>query len=100
MLCQHPSGHHSILAHTPSHPAKPTMLTGLMPRDHGAWSNGMEMRPRVRTLPQTLVDAGYRTASVGKLHYSRWIPDPDMPVTMPESLPDWNGGNISSVPLP
>ena len=81
-------------------PARATLLTGLMPRDHGVWSNGMEIHPRIPTLPQRLLAAGYRTASVGKLHYSRWIPDPETPTVRTESLPGWNDGGITQVPLP
>lgn len=81
-------------------PARATMLTGMMPRDHGVWSNGMEMHPRVQTLPQILAADGYRTASIGKLHYSRWLPDSDAPTTTAESLSHWNDGSVTNVPVP
>jgi len=57
-------------------PSRATLLTGLMPSQHGV-HNGLPQRPSIpgwsaieefRTLPQTLADAGYETALVGKWH--------------------------------
>src|SRR5262245_32844209 len=59
-------------------PARTSMFTGLLPRDHGVWTNNMEMHPGLRVLPELLGQAGYRTHAAGKLHLSRWIISPDL----------------------
>ncbi len=83
-------------------PARATMLTGLLPRDHGVWSNNMEMHPRTATLPGLLAAAGYRTHGIGKLHLSRYVPAPEVAgqQVWPASLADWNAGRIRAVPTP
>lgn len=60
-------------------PTRASLLTGLMPSQHGV-HNALPSNPErigipewsaigeFRTLPQTLADAGYRTALVGKYH--------------------------------
>jgi len=48
------------------------MVTGLTPRGHGVRTNGIPLRRDLPTMPQALVDAGYHTASVGKLHLSNY----------------------------
>ena len=52
------------------------MFTGLLPRDHGVWTNGIEMHPDAPLLPTLLADAGYRTHAIGKLHLGRWLTFP------------------------
>ncbi|WP_101295804.1 sulfatase family protein [Halegenticoccus soli] len=49
-------------------PARASLFTGLMPRDHGVRTNGIPLDPSLPTLPGALRDAGYRTHAVGKLH--------------------------------
>ena len=49
-------------------PARVTMFTGLLPRDHGVRVNGQTLRTDLPTLPGVLAEAGYRTHAAGKLH--------------------------------
>ncbi len=43
-------------------PAHAAMLTGLFDTTHGVTDNGLQLPDEVRTLPEALRDAGYRTA--------------------------------------
>ena len=88
--------------HTICMPSRASMFTGLLPRDHGAWNNNMEMHPGLPVLPELLRQAGYRTHSTGKLHLSRWVPDPEIddPKRFPEFRASWNADLIDSLPLP
>lgn len=66
-------------------PSRSSMLTGLYPHQNGqlglASDPGWRMRSDVRTLPQMLQGAGYRTGIIGKLH-----------INPPEAFPwDLNG---------
>ncbi|WP_224337716.1 sulfatase family protein [Haloprofundus halobius] len=49
-------------------PARASLFTGLMPRDHGVRTNGIPLDPSLPTLPGALREAGYRTHAAGKLH--------------------------------
>ncbi|MEO8859635.1 MAG: sulfatase-like hydrolase/transferase [Burkholderiaceae bacterium] len=49
-------------------PNRATLVTGRMPSLHGVRHNGIELPLDCVTLPELLVDAGYRTALVGKSH--------------------------------
>jgi len=49
-------------------PARASMFTGMLPRDHGLCVNGQVLRTDVPVLPRILADAGYRTHAAGKLH--------------------------------
>ncbi len=83
-------------------PARATMFTGLLPRDHGLRVNGQFMRPDLPILPQVFKEAGYRTQASGKLHLTPWAPD--MTTATPESHPEsyvyWNQGAITTFPTP
>ena len=84
-------------------PARCSLFSGLLPRDHGVWSNNMEMHPRTAVLPELLRQHGYRTHGIGKLHLSRWCPHPDLLAEterFPESLPAWNNGTLDAMPVP
>jgi arylsulfatase A-like enzyme len=83
-------------------PARATMFTGLLPRDHGLRVNGQALRRDLPTLPQTLADAGYRTHAAGKLHLTPWVPkiDPPHPQQFPECLQYWNDRVLREFPTP
>lgn len=49
-------------------PNRASLMTGRLPSAHGLQLNGRELSHGERTFVQTLSDAGYRTALVGKSH--------------------------------
>ncbi len=83
-------------------PARATLFTGLLPRDHGLRVNGQRMHPGLPTLPGVLAEAGYRTHAAGKLHLTPWRPlaDPPDPAANPECMDSWSAGAIRSFPTP
>jgi arylsulfatase A-like enzyme len=50
-------------------PSRSTMLTGMYPRHHGSWNNGIALPHDSPTVSQTLKDRGFRTALIGKPHF-------------------------------
>lgn len=83
-------------------PARATMFTGLLPRDHGLRVNGQALRKDLPTLASVLADNGYRTHSAGKLHLTPWVPmvDPPEPDKYPECLQYWRDEIIQKFPVP
>lgn len=83
-------------------PARASMFTGLLPRDHGLRMNGQSLRTHLPTLPQMLADSGYRTHAAGKLHLTPWVPQVEPPdiVRYPECPEYWNRGDIREFPAP
>ena len=83
-------------------PARASMLTGLLPRDHGLCVNGQSLRRDLPVLPQLLADAGYATHAGGKLHLTPWVPGVEPPDTdrYPECLACWQRGDIAVFPEP
>lgn len=51
-------------------PNRTSLFTGMYPHNHGVWTNGLACRPSDYTLPAHLAAMGYRTASIGKIHFS------------------------------
>ncbi|SDS63837.1 sulfatase-like hydrolase/transferase [Microlunatus soli] len=49
-------------------PSRASLMTGLFPRNHGLWANGVEIDDRHRLLSRVLTDAGYDCGLVGKFH--------------------------------
>lgn len=68
-------------------PSRATMATGLYPRHHGLWRNGVALDEGRRNLWQTLSQAGYATGAIGKLHFQPLLAPSDR--NMPESLAYW-----------
>jgi arylsulfatase A-like enzyme len=83
-------------------PARASMFTGLLPRDHGVRVNGQALRRDLPTLPQVLADAGYRTHAAGKLHLTPWVSgaEPPEPERFPEDLQYWRRGLVREFPEP
>jgi arylsulfatase len=51
-------------------PSRYSMVSGLYAHEHRAWSNHSTLPPSVETFPAILRAAGYKTAAVGKMHYT------------------------------
>jgi len=84
-------------------PARASMFTGLLPRDHGLRINGQSLSETLPTMPQIFADNAYRTHSAGKLHLTPWVTNPDeKPRTdlFPESMDYWNNEDICKFPTP
>ncbi len=50
-------------------PSRASIITGLYPSHHGAWTIGVKLPEDVPTLGDYLLDAGFDTALVGKAHF-------------------------------
>ena len=83
-------------------PARATMFTGLLPRDHGLRVNGQSLRRDLPTLAGVLAGNGYRTHAAGKLHLTPWarMVEPPQPERYPESMQYWTDGVIEAFPVP
>jgi arylsulfatase A-like enzyme len=51
-------------------PSRYSLLSGLHVRQHGGWTNHCTLAPGIETFPRVLREAGYRTAAVGKMHFT------------------------------
>lgn len=51
-------------------PSRHSLLTGLHPSQHHGGVNGATIAPSLPTFPRVLRHAGYRTAAVGKMHFT------------------------------
>lgn len=58
----------SYVANPVCMPNRASMFTGRYPKAHGIRENGNTLSPAEKTLPGTLRQAGYQTASIGKIH--------------------------------
>ncbi len=56
-------------------PNRASFITGLTPRQHGLLTNGSFLPQHVPTIGQVLIHEGYRTHSVGKLHFQPMGPN-------------------------
>jgi arylsulfatase A-like enzyme len=87
-------------------PTRGTMLTGLTPRGHGTRCNGIPLTRDLPTITQALVEAGYRTHGIGKLHYRPFgtlrgvAPEALDPGDWLESRALWETGRVSHIPVP
>jgi len=57
-------------------PTRASIITGLYPSQHGAWSLGTKLFEDRHTVGEDFRAAGYRTGLVGKGHFSQWFSQP------------------------
>lgn len=50
-------------------PTRSSIITGMYPSQHGAWTLGTKLNENIPTLGEALQEEGYRTALVGKAHF-------------------------------
>ena len=50
-------------------PSRSSLITGMYPSQHGAWTIGVKLAENIPTLGEYLKDTGYQTALVGKAHF-------------------------------
>ncbi|MFS0726716.1 sulfatase [Paenibacillus sp. 1P07SE] len=50
-------------------PTRASIITGMYPSQHGAWTLGTKLMEGVHTVGEDFADAGYRTALIGKAHF-------------------------------
>lgn len=55
-------------------PNRMSLFTGMYPRNHGTWTNGLDVQDRGWTLCTHLSERGCQTANIGKIHFT--ITDP------------------------
>jgi len=86
-------------------PGRATIFTGLTPRGHRVRTNGIQLGTIFPTMPQALAEAGYRTASIGKIHlrnygYSAKNVEQAPPAEFSEMIQLWKSGKITRIPTP
>ncbi len=79
-------------------PARASILTGQLCRTHGVHDNGIDLDPSIgeRGFAGTLAASGYRTAFIGKAHFSTFhthepTGTPECIVSSADYADDWNG---------
>ncbi len=70
-------------------PNRATFFTGLYPSLHGVRCNGINLNTKIPTITQTLHDAGYHTASMGKIHLNWSAPGYSRKYKSVECSTDW-----------
>ncbi len=70
-------------------PNRATLFTGMYPSLHGLRCNGINLNPNIPTFTQTLHDAGYHTASMGKIHLNWSAPSYSRKYKSVECSTDW-----------
>lgn len=51
-------------------PNRMSIFSGMYPRNHGVWTNGLAYRETSMLLQNCLHEQGYQTANIGKIHFS------------------------------
>jgi arylsulfatase A-like enzyme len=73
-------------------PSRCSFYTGLYPQAHRVIDNGIFLPAGTLTLPEAFRRAGWRTASIGKLHFQPFQPiEPDISL---ESMGRWQRGEL------
>ncbi len=83
-------------------PNRACMFTGRYPKAHGLRENGNALSPAEAVLPELLLQAGYRTASLGKIHLAPFglhFETPAQDHERAESMYSWGAG-CEHMPLP
>ena len=60
----------SFCPHPVCTPSRYSLLSGLYVHEHRGWTNHTTLAPDIETFPKILRQAGYRTAAVGKMHFT------------------------------
>lgn len=60
-------------------PTRASIITGMYPSQHGAWSLGTKLPESVPTVGDFFQKAGYRTALIGKAHFQQLIDTKEYP---------------------
>ncbi len=87
-------------------PSRATLFTGMTPRGHRVRTNGIPLERSTPTMPGALAAAGYKTASIGKIHLTNyWVNENVQGIArtvenFPEMQTAWNEGAIQQVPTP
>ncbi|PAV30768.1 sulfatase [Virgibacillus profundi] len=50
-------------------PTRASIITGMYPSQHGAWTLGTKLSEDIRTVGDEMQETGYRTALIGKAHF-------------------------------
>ncbi len=83
-------------------PSRSSIITGLLPRQHGCVTNGRNLDMDIPTIGKVLSDNGYKTHSVGKLHYQPYIADEVSYIVdgaySYENKQLWDDGTIKKLP--
>ncbi|MCD8483701.1 MAG: sulfatase-like hydrolase/transferase [Verrucomicrobia bacterium] len=58
-------------------PTRASIITGMYPSQHGAWSLGTKLDEEIPTLGEYLMQAGYATHLIGKAHFQPLASTPD-----------------------
>ena len=61
---------HAFTCYPVCTPARYSLVSGVPVHEHGGFHNHSTPRPGLHFFPQMLAAAGYRTAAVGKMHYT------------------------------
>ena len=87
-------------------PTRASLYTGLTTRGHRVRMNGIPLSRDVPTITQALLDSGYNTHCVGKIHLrpsnlpNGMLPEEADPYEHPEASALWLSGRIKDLPLP
>lgn len=81
-------------------PNRATLITGVYPNVHGVRSNGINLRPEIPTIIQTLKKRGWHTAAIGKIHHQFWFGAFKHKSRSVESIDEWADYKTTSNTFP